>query len=90
MITYDETKRLTNIAKHGLDFAGCDALFDGPIHSWEDGREAYGEQRFCTLGFLDGVLVHLTYTARGDDLHVISLRKAEKHEIKLFAQRFSR
>jgi uncharacterized DUF497 family protein len=90
MITCDETRRLANIARHGLDFIGCDILFDGPVHSWEDGREAYGEQGFCTLGFLNGDLVHLTCTVRGDDLHVISLRKAEKHEIRLFAQRFSR
>jgi len=38
------------------------------------------------LSFLNGVVVHLTYTERGDDLHVISLRKAaEKHEIRYFA-----
>jgi uncharacterized DUF497 family protein len=90
IFTYDETKRLANIARHGLDFTDCDVIFDGPIHSWEDSREAYGEQRFCTLGFLNGILVHLTYTERGGDMHVISLRKAEKYEIKLFAQRFSR
>jgi uncharacterized DUF497 family protein len=90
MITYDEAKRLVNIAKHGLDFVGCDVIFDGPIHSWEDDRETYGEQRLCTLGFLNGALVHLTYTARGENIHVVSLRKAEKYEIRLFAQRFSR
>jgi len=49
-------------------------------------REAYGELRINLLGFLNGIVVQLTYTERGDDLHVISLRKAEKHEIRLFAQ----
>ena len=31
-----------------------------------------------------GPLVDLTYTERQDDLHVVSLRKAEKHEIRHF------
>jgi uncharacterized DUF497 family protein len=34
--------------------------------------------------------VHLTYTERGNDLRLISLRKAEKHEIRFFAERLSR
>lgn len=90
MVTYDEPKRQANLKAHGLDFKGCESLFDGPVVSWEDAREAYGEQRINVLGVLAGIVVHMTYTERGDDLHVISLRKAEKHEIKRFAQGFSR
>jgi uncharacterized DUF497 family protein len=72
-----------------LDFAACAAVFDGPVTTWNDAREAYGEQRMNLLGFLNGVVVHLTYTERGEDLHVISLRKAEKHEIRFFASGLS-
>jgi len=86
MITWDETKRQLNIRVHGLDFVGCEAVFDGPMVAWDDDREAYGELRINLLGFLNGIVVQLTYTERGDDLHVISLRKAEKHEIRRFAQ----
>ena len=42
------------------------------------------EQRINLLCWLNGAMVHMTYTERGDDMHVISLRKAEKHEIKFF------
>jgi uncharacterized DUF497 family protein len=89
MITYDEDKRLANIARHGLDFVGCETVFDGPVVSWNDAREAYGEQRINALGFLNGIVVHITYTERGDDMHVISLRKAQKHEIHIFAKGLS-
>ncbi len=89
MIAWDEPKRQTNIREHGMDFIGCDAVFDGPVVAWDDTREAYGELRINLLGFLDGVVVHLTYTERGNDLHIISLRKAEKHEIRKFAQGLS-
>lgn len=89
MVTWDEPKRRRNIKEHGLDFAGCDAVFDHPIVTWEDAREAYGEQRINLLGWLNGTMVHMTYTERGDDMHVISLRKAEKHEIKFFITQIS-
>jgi len=90
MITWDESKRQRNIREHGLDFVGCDAVFDSPVVAWDDDRKAYGELRINLLGFLNGIVVHLTYTERGDDLHVISLRKAEKHEIRYFAQKISK
>ena len=86
MITYDENKRRINLVKHGLDFVDCEVIFDGPLVSREDDREFYGEQRINALGFLGGYVVHVTYTTRGDDFHVISLRKAEKHEVKFFAK----
>ncbi|MEA1053524.1 BrnT family toxin [Lamprobacter modestohalophilus] len=89
MITWDEAKRRANLANRGLDFADADALFDYPVVTWEDDRESYGEQRMNLLGWLHGVLVHMTYTERGDALHVISLRRAEKHEIRRYAQTFS-
>ncbi|MDR3056418.1 MAG: BrnT family toxin [Zoogloeaceae bacterium] len=90
MVTYDEAKRKINLKQHGIDFVGCEAIFSSPVVSWEDDRDDYGEQRINTLGFLNGVVVHLTYTERGDDLHIISLRKAEKHEIRFFAKQLSR
>ncbi|MDP3440881.1 MAG: BrnT family toxin [Azonexus sp.] len=45
MGTFDETKRLTNIDKHQIDLADCEAAFDSPMMTREDSREAYGEQR---------------------------------------------
>lgn len=62
MPTWDESKRLRNIKSHGLDFAGCEAVFDGPVVTWEDAREAYAEQRINLLGWLQGIVVHMTYT----------------------------
>ena len=84
MVTWDEPKRRTNIKDHGLDFAGCESVFDGPIITQEDDRLAYGEQRINLIGVLVGQVVHMTYTERGDDLHVISLRKATKHETRYY------
>ncbi|WP_293995547.1 BrnT family toxin [Sphaerotilus sp.] len=84
MITWDEAKRQLNLKKHGFDFNGCEAVFDGPVITLEDDRLVYGEQRLNLLGWLSGQVVQMTYTERGDGLHVISLRKATTHETRYF------
>jgi uncharacterized protein len=90
MPTWDEAKRRKNLRDHGLDFEGCEALFDGPVVVFEDKRDRYGELRLNAIGWLQGQVVHLTYTERDDDFHVISLRKAEKHEARNYVQETTR
>ncbi len=89
MITWDENKRQRNLKKHELDFLGCESVFDFAVVSWDDDREAYGELRINLLGWLNDHVVHITYTERGEDLHVISLRKAKKHEIRRYQKALS-
>lgn len=89
MVIWDEPKRQANLRLRGLDFEGCDAVFDHPVLTVEDSREAYGEQRINLLGWLDGRIVHLTYTERGESLHVISLREATRHETRAYFQALS-
>ncbi|MEH1845235.1 MAG: BrnT family toxin [Nostoc sp.] len=45
-----------------------------------DARENYGEERINLIGMCDGVLLHVTYTERGERIRLISARKAQKHE----------
>jgi len=45
-----------------------------------DDREDYDEERVNLLGMCDGVLLHVTYTERGERIRLISARRAEKHE----------
>ncbi len=90
MPSWDERKRLSNIEDHGLDFQGCEVVFDGPVFVYEDDRAHYGEQRLCVVGWLNGEVVHMTYTERAKDFHVISLRKAEKHEVKRYIKEVTR
>ena len=89
MITWDESKRQANLRRHGIDFAGCETVFDHPVITREDDREAYSEQRINLLGWLDGQIVHMTYTERGDALRVISLRQATTHEARYYQKAVS-
>ncbi len=90
MPTWNEAKRRKNLREHGLDFEGCEQLFDGPVVVFEDKRDRYGELRLNAIGWLHGQVVHLTYTERDDDFHAISLRKAEKHEVRNYVKETAR
>lgn len=86
-ITFDPAKRQANLAKHGIDFADCETVFDYPMLSTEDDRAAYGEQRIRSLGLLAGRVVMLVWTARDDDCaHLITCRFATKHETRTYLQ----
>ena len=39
MLTWDEAKRKFNLKKHGLDFDGCDAIWDHFTVTREDMRQ---------------------------------------------------
>ncbi len=84
MATWDEAKRRANLVHHGLDFDGCEEVFDYPVVTREDDREEYGELRISLFGYLRGGIVHMTYTEREDEVHVISLREATPYETRSY------
>ena len=77
---WDEAKRLANLDKHGIDFIDVPAVFDGDIITVEDSRYSYGEQRFVTFGVLQGRVVAVVHTDRGESVRIVSARKATKNE----------
>ena len=86
MITFDEIKCQSNIVKHGIDFLGAEAAFVGVTITRTDARDDYGEQRLQTLAVFGGVVVFIVHVPRGNSDHIISIRKAEKHEEKIYWQ----
>ena len=46
------------------------------------------EDRFITIGFLDGAMVVLVWTRRNDGYRIISMRKANERERALYTPRF--
>ena len=78
--TWDEVKRKRNLKDHGFDFVDAKRVFEGATFTYEDGRFRYDEQRFVTLGLLQGIAVSIVHTETKDRIHVISFRKATKRE----------
>ena len=84
MFTWDEAKRRANLRKHGIDFVDAPKIFAGLTFTAEDAPEPYGEHRFLTLGLLEDQVVSVAHTERGDEIRIISIRKATKHEARFY------
>jgi uncharacterized protein len=77
---WDEAKRESNILKHGIDFVDVKNVFEGETVTIIDDRFDYAEDRFITLGLLEGRIVVIVHTETDDVIRVISARKATKNE----------
>jgi uncharacterized protein len=80
MWDWDEDKRQTNRAKHGVDFAELEWFEWSTAVVRADVRLDYGEHRWTALGKIAGRIHHLAFTRRNGLVRVISLRKANKRE----------
>ena len=85
-ITFDLDKREATLVNRGLDFAEAGEVFAGPTLTLQDERRDYGERRWQSYGLLDGRLVMVVWTSRGDDRHVMSMRKCNERERKRFGR----
>ena len=81
---WDESKRISNLNKHDLDFALTYLVFEQDTFTFEDNRITYNERRFVTLGLLNGIVVVVVHTETDGVIRVISLRRAVKNEQKLY------
>lgn len=83
-ITFDPAKNALNIASRGLSFEQVAELEWATAAVKEDTRQDYGETRLQVLALLNGRLHAAVVTPRGEDLRVISFRKANKKEVELY------
>jgi uncharacterized protein len=89
-ISYDPEKRAKARAARGLDFEDAVHVFAGPTIDLLDDRKNYGEVRRVTYGLLNGRMVALVWTSRGDARHIISMRKANERERKTYESQVDR
>jgi uncharacterized protein len=84
-ITFDRAKRDRALAERGLAFDDAEKVFAGVTFEVDDERRDYGEKRIICFGRLEGRIVVVGYTPRGNDRHVFSMRKANAREKALVA-----
>ena len=83
-ISYDPLKRATTLAERGLDFDEAMSVFSGPVIDVLDDRRDYGEERWATFGRLRKRLVVIVWTPRAEARHIISMRKCNGRERKIY------
>ncbi len=87
LFEWDEQKRGTNLDKHSIDFADATRMFDGPILERRDDRRNYGETRVIALGRIEGIVLSVIYTIRGEAIRLISARRASRDEREAYYAR---
>lgn len=80
----DEAKRQITLKERGLDFADLERFDWETAMVSKDFRHDYGETRTIAFGRIDDRLLCLVYTMRPHALRVISLRKANSRERKVY------
>jgi uncharacterized DUF497 family protein len=83
-IEYDPGKDALNQAKHGISLAEAVGLDWDAMLWWPDRRRDYGERRFVGLAPKALRLYCVVYTMRVDAIRIISLRKANAREVRLY------
>ena len=89
-VSYDPEKRAKALAERGLDFDDAVHVFAGSVFDLDDDRKDYGEPRWITFGLLNERMVVLVWTLRGATRHIISMRKANEREQKIYQVQLDR
>jgi uncharacterized protein len=89
-ITFDTAKNERNVAERGLSFERVAQLDWNTALLAEDNRRDYGETRIRVFALLNGRLHIAVVTPRGEDLRVISFRKANRKEELLYEREKTR
>ena len=83
---WDNRKARENMRKHGVSFKEASTVFadffsltiPNPLHS-------DSEERFITIGYSENQrLLVVVHTERGDDIRIISARKATSYERRTY------
>jgi uncharacterized protein len=84
MWTWSEVKNRQTVAKHGIDFALAQDVFDDPLAATRFDMNYEGEERWQTMGLVGPALILVVHTlpegAKAG--RIISARAASRHERK--------
>lgn len=85
---WDEKKAKQNLRKHGVSFEEAATVFGDPLSlTIEDPLCSGEEERFVTMGMsIQGRLLVVVHTERGDNIRIISARRATRHERKTYEE----
>lgn len=91
LFDWDENKSKTNLVKHGISFDTARLVFDDPYALSMQDRHKDGEERWQTLGLINGIVILLVaHTFHEQDdievIRIISARKATRQERKHYDQ----
>jgi hypothetical protein len=84
---WDDAKSRRTLSERGFDFAHAARVFaDRDRLERKDMRREYGEERYQTVGDIEGRTYFVAFTRRGNAIRIISARRAHDHEKKAYRE----
>lgn len=87
-IEFDSVKDISNQSKHGVSLSLASKLDWEAALVWIDERFEYGETRMIALAPETETLYYVAFVDRGNVRRIISLRRANRREVKYYVQNF--
>ena len=87
-IEFDPAKDAANQSKHGVSLSLAGELDWEAALVWIDERFEYGETRMIALAPKTEILYCVAFVDRGGVRRIISLRRANRREVKYYVQNF--
>ena len=85
---FDADKDRANQEKHGVSLVLAVELDWDAALVWIDGRFDYRETRMIALAPKTGILYYVAFVDRGEVRRIISLRRANRREVKHYVQSY--
>jgi uncharacterized DUF497 family protein len=83
-IEFDAAKDANNLRKHGISLARAAEIDWQRLKAVLDTRADYGEDRYLAAAPISGRLCIVVFTIRENTLRIISLRRANRREIRRY------
>jgi len=87
-IEFDPVKEAANQTKHGVSLSIAGELDWEAALVWIDERFEYNETRMIALAPKTNILYYVAFIDRGELLRIISLRRANRREVKHYVENF--
>jgi uncharacterized protein len=87
-IEFDPAKDVTNQTKHGVSLSLAVELDWEAALVWVDERFEYNEMRMIALAPRTEILYYVAFVDRGSVRRIISLRRANRREVKHYVQNY--
>lgn len=87
-VEFDPAKDAVNQAKHRLSLSLAQELDWDAALVWVDDRYEYGELRMIALAPKTETLYYVAFVERGEARRIVSLRRANRREVKRYVESF--
>lgn len=85
-LQFDPAKAAGSLRKHGVSFPDAEGVFYDPLAIHQLDLDSEDEERFVAVGLGSaGEVLVVVYTLRGDEIRLISARRATRREVTEYA-----